>query len=104
MKNTREINNIDNHKEEIIIKDKAPFSDLSYLKERVSPLGEYDGRRLEDDIMGFWSFDERTQIEQIEKKTVFSKEEAIYIVRHILDRKKRMALLELERIAFMEDE
>ena len=100
----REINNIDNHKEEKIIKDKAPFSDLSYLKERVSPLGEYDGRRLEDDIMGFWSFDERTQIEQIEKKTVFSKEEAIYIVRHILDRKKRMALLELERIAFMEDE
>ena len=84
----REIKIIENNKENKKDKNSAP-SDFSYLKERISPLGEYDGKWLEDEVEGLWSLPKFNKIAQIAKKTEFDAYEASAIVNQILDSEAR---------------
>ena len=64
-------------------------STLEGLKEVISPLGEYDGKWLEDEVEGLWGFNTFAKVSQIVKHTDFTPKQADLIAYHILDPKAR---------------
>ena len=88
--------NIENKK----IKNPKP-SDYSYLEKRISPLGEYDGKWLEDEVEGLWSMTKFAQVGPIVRNTEFSINEADYIAYHILDPEARSKYKRTDIIGFL---
>ena len=84
----REIKIIKNNIKEKKKENSYPSS-YEELKEIISPLGEYDGKWLEDEVEGLWGFNAYAKVAQIVKHTDFTPKQAELIAYHILDPKAR---------------
>lgn len=84
----REIKIIENNKKDKKKENSYP-STLEGLKEIISPLGEYDGKWLEDEVEGLWSFTNFAMVGQIVRNTDFTVNQADIIAYKILDPEAR---------------